>query len=371
MFGGLPRVFWFLFSGQLVNRFGGMVVPFLVTYLALIGYSPGEIGLVMAVYGVGGLFGQLLGGILADRFGYRDTLVTGLVTTACCVVLVGLAEGLAPLVCAAGALGVAADVYMPAARALVAETVPGELRAKAFGLLHWAYNIGAAVCGVVAAALLANGYWILVALDAVTSTIFAILVWRGVPRARPVRPAKDARARPGRFVLLVLGLMLLNSLVYAQQRYGLPLDIVADGLPGSFYGVLITVNAVLIVATQPFVVAFLARFPKLAVLGASWALIGIGLALSGPAETTWQYLGSVLIWTLGEIGMAGFGAALIADLTPGDAHGTYQGLYGWTNVIPRLAGPLLGAGLYELGALWWFCLVAGLLGGAVAFSGWR
>src|ERR1700749_3432921 len=107
-----------------------MVVPFLVTYLALIGYSPGEIGLVMAVYGVGGLFGQLLGGLLADRFGYRDTLLAGLLATA---------------------LGVAADVYMPAARALVAETVPAEQRAKAFGLLHWAYNIGAAVCGVVAA----------------------------------------------------------------------------------------------------------------------------------------------------------------------------------------------------------------------------
>jgi hypothetical protein len=44
---GLPMVFWLLFSGQLVNRFGGVVLPFLVFYLTGRGYAAAQIAIVI------------------------------------------------------------------------------------------------------------------------------------------------------------------------------------------------------------------------------------------------------------------------------------------------------------------------------------
>ncbi|GII75925.1 hypothetical protein Sru01_09070 [Sphaerisporangium rufum] len=371
LFGGLPRVFWVLFGGQLVNRFGAMVLPFLATTLVARGFSAAQIGLVMSACGLGRLAGQPVGGLLADRVGRRATLIGGLVATSACLVALGAARGLPALAVTAGALGAAGGIYHPAAAALVADTVPAEARPRAFGMLHWAFNIGAALSGVAAGLLLAHGYWLLVAVDAAANLAFAVIVAAGVRPDRPVardrrRPAGYRRALRDRVVVAVLALSLLGKLVYEQQRFGLPLAMAADGLPGSAYGLLITLNAGLIVLVQPVLVAWTSRFPRLAMLGVSWVLIGAGFALSGPAAAAWQYALAAVVWTAGEIGMAGFGAALVADLTPEGAHGTYQALYGWTGALAALVAPSAGAALYDGGALWWACAVAGALGGLSA-----
>ena len=107
-FQGLPKVFWLLFSGQLVNRFGGVVLPFLVFYLTGRGYAAAQIAAVISAYGLGGLGGQPLGGYLADRFGRRVTLIGGLLATAACLILIAAAGSLAWLMAAAVAMGLAA-----------------------------------------------------------------------------------------------------------------------------------------------------------------------------------------------------------------------------------------------------------------------
>ena len=56
--GGLPRTFWFLWTGTLINRLGAFVVIFLAIYLtASAGFSQSQAGLVLGLYGVGGAVG--------------------------------------------------------------------------------------------------------------------------------------------------------------------------------------------------------------------------------------------------------------------------------------------------------------------------
>ncbi|MBX6723899.1 MAG: MFS transporter, partial [Dactylosporangium sp.] len=74
--GGLPRTFWVLWSGILINRVGGFVVLFLSLYLTgPRGLSPAVAGAVVGGHGVGAMLGTLLGGVLADRWGRRRTLL--------------------------------------------------------------------------------------------------------------------------------------------------------------------------------------------------------------------------------------------------------------------------------------------------------
>ncbi|MFD0744228.1 MFS transporter [Phytohabitans flavus] len=170
---------------------------------------------------------------------------------------------------------------------------------------------------------------------------------------------------------LLVGLTLLmlgHMLVFAQYRYGLPLAIRDDGLPPSTFGLVSTLNAGLIVCAQPLLVRWLSRFRPLVVVAASWAVFGVGMALTGLADTTPAHLAATAVWTLGEIGAYGFAAAIVADLAPSGAQGAYQGLFGMASGLGMFLGPAVGALAYTcLGpaALWWACAALGV-GGAAA-----
>jgi MFS family permease len=74
--GGFPRQFWFLWTGTLINRLGGFVVIFLAIYLTgTRHFSQSQAGLVIGLYGVGGAIGTTIGGVLADRWGRRPTML--------------------------------------------------------------------------------------------------------------------------------------------------------------------------------------------------------------------------------------------------------------------------------------------------------
>jgi len=375
--GGLPRAFWTLFAGQVVNRLGGMVLSFLVYYLTARGLSPGRIGTVMAALGLGALVSQPVGGWMADRIGRRFTLVTGMVSTAVALMFLGTVRGLPLLLTGAALLGAVGELYRPASAALVADLVGDPaLRAKAYGLLYWAINIGFSVASVLAGFLADHGYWLLFAVDGGTGVIFAAIVYVGIPRDPvPVRGDRGdgvgyrTALRDPLLVTLVL-LALGYSVLYDQAFVGIPLAMRDAGLRPSVYGLTAALNGVLIVVLQPAFSTWLARFKRLHVLAVSWAVVGLGMALTGLASSPWQFAATLTVWTLGEIGTAGFVVTLAADLAPARARGRYQAIFGWSGSAAVLLGPVAGASLYGASpaALWWACLVLGLACAAVAVA---
>jgi MFS family permease len=377
--GGLPRSFWILFGGQLVNRVGGMVLAFLVYYLSARGLSAGQIGTVMAALGVGAMVSQPTGGWLADRVGRRFTLVTGMVATAVALMFLGTVHGLALLLTGAALLGLVGDLYRPASAALVADLVTNPvLRAKAYGMLFWAVNLGFAIASVMAGFLADHGYWLLFAIDGGTGVLFAVIVYLGIPRD-PVKVSRNTADGVGyrsalkdRLLVTLVLLTLGYAILYTQAHIAIPLAMRDSGLKPSMYGLMAAINGVLIVLLQPLFSTWLARFKRLHVLAGSWALVGFGMALTGFADTPWQYGLTVAVWTVGEVGTAGFVATLVSDLAPPGARGRYQGMFGWSWSASALIGPAVGATVYGLSptALWWGCLVLGLAcaAGAIALT---
>lgn len=68
--GGLPRSFWVLWTGTLVNRIGMFVEPFLALYLTSARHlSLATAGAVLAAYGAGSVPSQPIGGALATGSG--------------------------------------------------------------------------------------------------------------------------------------------------------------------------------------------------------------------------------------------------------------------------------------------------------------
>src|SRR5437879_5248083 len=166
----LPRTYWVLWAGMLVNRLGGFVVAFLALYLTQQrGFTPERAGAIVSLWGAGALVSGLIGGALADRIGRRATMVAALILGALAMLHMGAARSPAHIAVAAFLLGLTGDMYRPAVSAAVADLVPPEQRTRAYGYLYWAVNLGFACAASLAGVLARRSYWLLFAGDAGTT----------------------------------------------------------------------------------------------------------------------------------------------------------------------------------------------------------
>ena len=372
----LPRAFWLVWVGTLINRTGQFVEPFLVLYLtSQRGFSPAHAGVALTIFGAGAAVSQILGGWLTDHVGRRPTLAAGMVVCAFSNLALGAARGF-PLICLAALVaGIGSDLYRPASAALVADLVGPEQRRRAFGLLFWAVNLGFSVASVSAGFLAERGYTLLFVLDAATCLVYAGIIWWGLAADPPRPSSSEASVDTGppagyrtalhdRLMMAIVGLTILGATVYMQIDNTLPLAIVGHGLSTSTYGLVAALNGVLIVVLQPLAVRVLDRFDALRVLAAGYLLLGLGFGLTAFASTLLGFAGTVVVWTLGEIATAGLLSALVADLAPVEARGRYSAVWGTSFGISSMLAPAIGTVTYQyLGpdVLWAGCLVVGVV----------
>lgn len=370
-FGGLPGPFWVVFSGTVINRVGTMVVPFLVFYLGSRGITADRTPYVLGALGAGGLVGPVLGGWLADRLGRRQAILTGMVATPISQALLFASPGLATLAAAAALLGAAANLHAPGVAAVIADSAAASRRRAAYGLYHWAINIGAATAGALGGFLISHGFWLLFVVDAVTCLGFAAVAAVALPK-EPPRHA-GGLAAPGGYGVVLRDRMLLalvvvsvaGECVYAQTEFTVPLAIRDHGLSAGAYGLVAVVNALLVVVCQPFANSWLARRDRMRVWAAASALVAVGVASTGTAHSTGGFVATAVVWSAGEVCAGGISTSVVADLAPDHARARYQAALNWARGVARFLALVAGPALYATagpGALWWSVAAFGVAG---------
>ncbi|MFI6326447.1 MDR family MFS transporter [Nonomuraea sp. NPDC050556] len=355
--GGLPKPFWALWTGTLVNRLGTMVLPFTGVYLTQArGLSLGAAGLVMAVFGAGSLASQLLAGVLADRIGRRATLAGSMLATAATMLALGFSTTLPAIMASMFVLGLVVDAYRPASNALVADLVSPAERPRAYGLLFWAINLGYAVGMTGGGWLAQQGFALLFWIDAISSVVFAVLVWRAVPETKP-----EVAEQEGGFgvvlrdrVMVAFTLVILgNALVYLQTVTMLPVAMAKVMGLGEF-GLAMALNGVLIVVVQPLVSDWLGRRDLSLTFALGVAVMGGGFALTAFVSSPVWLAATIAVWTIGEIVTAGIAGTIVAALAPAHLRGRYSGLFGFAWSLASVLAPLVGSRLLDVGpkTLW-------------------
>ncbi|WP_407572613.1 MFS transporter [Deinococcus altitudinis] len=367
----LPRPFWVMWWGTFLNRLCGFVVPFLTLFLTTHrALTPVQAAVVISAFGLGGFLSQLVGGVFADRLGRRKVMLLALTLSPPFLLALGLVQSYPLILGSAFLFSLIGDMYRPAANAAIADLVPPERRAQAYGLMYWAINLGFAFAPVLAGLIAARSYTLLFVADAATLLLYAVFIGMGVPETRA--GAVVSRGQPGALKVLrhepllfaFVGLTLLFGVVMTQGFVTLPLAMRADGLLEGTYGWVISLNGLLIVAVGLFSSRFLSRFPAPMVLSVALGLAGVGFGLNALADTATGYALAVLVWTLGEVAQAAVAPGLVAAMAPEHLRGTYAGLLGATWGLSALIAPLLGSWALERygDGLWWGCLGVGLLG---------
>ena len=369
--GGLPRQFWFLWIGTLINRLGSFVVIFLAIYLT--GerhFSQSQAGLVIGLYGVGGAIGTTVGGVLADRWGRRPTMLTAQFAAAGSMLTLGFAYAYWQILAVTFALGVVTEAVRPAFSAMMVDIVPDHDRVRAYSLNYWAINLGFALSAVGAGLAAKAGYLTLFVVDAGSTLITALISLVFLAETRPVTgsPADGARRQRGglltalrdRTFAIYLVISLGTVIVMMQHMSTLPIAMTADGLSAATYGWVIAVNGVLIVLGQLFVPRLIEGFDRSRVLALAALIMGVGFGLVAFAGTAWFFALTVVIWTVGEMLQSPSNAATVAALSPAPLRGRYQGLNSLNWSAGTALAPVVGGFTQQhLGdaALWLGCFV--------------
>ncbi|MFY1596678.1 MFS transporter [Micromonospora sp. WMMD737] len=415
--GGLPATFWYLWAGLLINRAGAFAMLFLSLYLTEArGASEALTGTVVGAYGLGGAGGVLLGGVLADRWGRRSTLLAAHLATAGLMVGLAFSRHLAMIAALAALVGVAHSMPSPAFVAAIVDVVPERRRSRAFNLQFWAFNLGMAVASLLAGLLAEASFVALFLVDAAATALAAVVIAWKVPETLPRRAAKAApildtsrsdgtesvqdlrlapsrgsgavtrragrgqRAgwrrmgpvgrvrRPGlhtaltdRTFLTFVGLTFVLAVLTMQTSTIMPLAMRSDGLRPSAYGAVVALGGVLIVLGQLFVPRLIERHRKDRVLAVSTALLALGFATLAFADDVAVYLAAAVVWTVGQMLAAPPNAQINADLAPLELRARYQSVFYLAFPAASFVAPTLGGvSLQYLGDRHW--LIVGGLG---------
>jgi MFS family permease len=149
-----------------------------------------------------------------------------------------------------------------------------------------------------------------------------------------------------------------------QGYVTLPLDMQSHGLGPADYGTALAVNGLLVILVTIPVSNMAAKWPRFETVAVAGALLGIGFGFTALATNLPLFALSVALWTLGEIAGTSVGPTIIADLSPVDLRGLFQGIFGAAWGLAYFLGPLAGGWIYEQwgsNTLWVGCLILGFV----------
>lgn len=405
------RLVLVLAAGDLVASFGfALVFPFLTIYLVeKLGATAAQAGIVLAMYSVCSIVSGAAGGWLADRVGRRRVMMVSVGLTAVVIALMGQAGDLASIAVLTIALGIVDPAFVPAARAAIADVVPEDRRPRAYSLLSVANAVGWITGPAIGAGLATLGYDVLFLVSGLIIGCYAIIafVWLPETLGRRAGPATEVDAAEGEEAPVVVGASPSPAGEGAHDRAGvapgahvrppegshlaasaaavddrrlerarkrafaaflpiaavvhatiflwvtvLPIHASRDlGIATNAWGLLFSLNGLLIVVFQLRVTSVVEGRPKVVVMAAAMIGYAAGMAvialLDGP---TWAVAGiaiAIVLFTIGEILLFPQEPAFTSDLSPVDHRGRYQGIFLAATGVGTALGPPVGGYLLD------------------------
>jgi MFS family permease len=354
--GAVPRAYWYVWWGTLINRLGGFVIPLLTIYLTTVrGHSVGEAGAVVSIFGLGQIGASVVGGQLADRVGRRATLAVSLFGGAGAMLGLSFARDLTEITVMVGIVGFVGELYRPAVLALITDIVPPERRVEAFGLLHWVINIGFAFAAVVGGLIADVDFTILFVADAATMAIYGVIVLVAVPETRPIATTTSLDKPSASWFLdgpflVFVGLSFLLTLLPIQSGAPLAAHMTWQGFSPATYGLVMAVNGIMIIVLQPLLATWAAKRDTTVMLVAAALLYGCFAlhGIAGPGTLgACIHATAVAIWTLAEIVEGPTRSTVVAAMAPADARGRYQGAMVMSWGAAYFVGPQLGTLIWD------------------------
>jgi len=189
-------------------------LPVIAPYALSLGASSAQAGLIIAMYSIMNLFGNMLAGQMLDMWGRKPSLVLGLCGAGASLLLYTASQSPMQLLAVRAVHGLLAGLITPSAFTIMADLAPKTGRARAMGIGGSFIGV-AAIIGPAASGMLRNRW----GFDAVFWTVSAVMFLTAliamvfIPRMPGASRAREAARVPFRAMRLLPPCLAVFSLM--------------------------------------------------------------------------------------------------------------------------------------------------------------
>ena len=352
---------WIITAIELLSAAGfSICLPFLALYLYQErGLPMTLVGMVILIAGLCSAATQVVGGGLSDRFGRRPLLLGAagirVLLYSGMAVLIGISAPIWAIVAAYIAQQSVGMMVHPATSAMVADLSPKDRLTETYGLLRVGRNLGWAAGPAVGGYLVTflSYAWLFGVAALIGALAFCVVLlflresFPGVTEQVNLRSMFSVAS--DHTFLMFTGLSLLVFLAMGQLISTLSVFTVDRiGFTTAQYGLLLTMNGLIVILFQYPVARGVNRLAKSSGLILGSLLYGLGyLSLGWVGSFGWA-LAAIVIITTGEIIFSPTALAVVSELSPQDRRGRYMGFFGLSEILGISVGSLVGGVLLDV-----------------------
>ena len=323
--------------------FYAAIAPLLPDYVADLGLSKAEAGILAASYAAGTLFASLPAGLVATWVGPRRTVIAGLLLLGFSSLAFGLAEEIVLLDLARFAQGAAGALIWSGALTWLITTAPPERRGSVIGSALGTAVAGSLIGPILGAVAAEAGtevvFGAVLAIAVVLAAIASRLPEAGPPERQPLREVGTTiLTRP---VLTSTAFVAIPSLMFGVVEVLVPLRI--DELGGGHVAIAggFIAGAALQAGLAPVVGRYSDRVGRRIPFVAGIGICALAMIVLAAAQALDAVLVSLILGALGA-GVC-FAPALTTLSETADASGLHQGFAAGLSNMAWAAGQTLGA----------------------------
>ncbi len=371
-----PKVFWVANFMELFERaaYYGLnsVLAIYLTARAAeggLGSSEQSVGFLQSIVYALIYVLPLLGGALADRYGYRRMLLFSFTLLATGYFLSGQVGSYGAIFATLLVMATGAGLFKPIISGTIARTTTEENSGFGFGIYYWMVNLGSFLAPLFVGYLKGFSWSLVFTASSIYCALMlvpAVFLFRDPPK--PESSKSIGQVLQGAALVLSDSRFMLMIFVYSGfwilyfQQYGAVLWFLRDFVdPGpinavfSSFGLrlrygpeMVTVtNAGTIILLQVVVSRLVKTVKPLTTMAVGTGIGVAGFALLAFSSSVWIFITGLVVFSIGEMTASPKYYSYIGLIAPSDKKAIYMGygfLYG---VIGSLIGSNLGGALYE------------------------
>lgn len=343
-----------LFGEALMNITFWMFFPFLTIYFAD-AFGKGRAGLLLVLSQGLSVFANLLGGYCADRFGRKRMMVLSSLGQGVCFIIFSLANSPWIGFIAFAFVGFFSSIYWPASQAMIADVVEEKERSNVFAVFYTSINI-AVVVGPLLGAIFYTQYFsqLLFICGSICIALSLVLAKWTRETVPPQMANEEDNEKWYSFLLKqfkdygiifkdkVFLLFIIAGVLVSQTFMQLDLlfpvyikDVVHNQSLlsiGSWdfrvggeqaYGIILAFNGLLVALLTVVVTKWMTKYVEKNVFILSSIMYAISVIVFGQTHWIWGLIFAMVIFTMGELMVAGVQQSFISRISPEHMRGQY------------------------------------------------
>lgn len=372
IFSQYPRTFWLANVMELFERgaYYGMNSVLAVYLSSHLGFREDKVGFLQGLVYAMTYILPILGGALADRYGYRRMLMLAFSLIGVGYLATSQVTNYWLIFATLGLMAMGSGLFKPIISGTIARTTNEKTIGFGFGVYYWMINLGALIAPLVVYVLRAQS-WKLVFLFSAALTLSmlipTIFLYKDPPKPENSKKLSQVLSEAlmvlsdSRFMLLVLIYSTFWILYF--QNFGTVLWYLRDFVdPAPFnsffyntFGIrykfspehVTVINAGTIVILQVIISYITKRFNALPTMMAGIAIGSIGFLCLAISQSVWIFILGIAIFSIGEMTCHPKYVGYIGTIAPQDRKATYMGYAFLYGVIGSLIGSNVGGELYN------------------------